>query len=75
MKEHPDEGMVRDGGIREHDRVGNNAADEAADFGRRKGDSPVIDARRNFAGVLWSVALGSSDTASLFFFCNLLGRC
>ena len=31
--------------------VGNNAADEAADFGRRRVDFPVIDARRNFSGV------------------------
>ena len=50
MKGHADERMVRDGGVREQDRVGNNAADEAADFGRRRVDFPVIDARRNFAG-------------------------
>ena len=30
---------------------GNNVADEGADFGRRRVDFPVIDARRNFAGV------------------------
>ena len=48
---HADEGMVRDGGVREQDRVGDNAADEAADFGRRRVGLPVIDARRNFSGV------------------------
>ena len=32
VKVHADEGMVRDGGVREQDRLGNNAADEAADF-------------------------------------------
>ena len=51
VKEHADEGMVREGGVREQDRLGNNAADEAADFGRRRVDFPVMDARRNFAGV------------------------
>ena len=42
--------MVRDGGVRELDRLGNNAADEAADFGRGRG-IPDIDTRRNFGGV------------------------
>ena len=51
VKGHVDECMVRDGGVRELDRLGNDAADEAADFGRRTVDFPVIDARRNFAGV------------------------
>ena len=50
VKGHADEGMVRDGGVRELDRLGNNAGDEAADFGRRRVDFPVVDARRNFAG-------------------------
>ena len=31
--------------------LGNNAAGEAGDFGRRRVDFAVIDARRNFAGV------------------------
>ena len=31
--------------------MGNKAADEAADFARRRIEFPVIDARRNFAGV------------------------
>ena len=51
VKGHADAGMVRDGGVRELDRLGSNAADEAADFGRRRVEFPVIDARRNFAGV------------------------
>ena len=37
--------------VRELDRMGNNAADVAADFGRRRIDFLVIDARRNYAGV------------------------
>ena len=49
---HADGSMVRDGGVRELDRLGNNAADEAADFGRRRVEFRVIDARRNFAGVV-----------------------
>ena len=42
---------VLDGRVREQDRVGNNAADEAADFGPRRVSHAVIDARRNFPGV------------------------
>ena len=51
VQEHADEGMVWDGGVRELDLLGNNAADEAADLGRRRVDFPVIDARRNLSGV------------------------
>ena len=50
VKGHADEGMVRDGGVREVDRVGNDLADETADFGRRRVGPAVIDARRNFCG-------------------------
>ena len=46
-----DEGMVDDGRVREVDRLGNDAADEAADFGRRRVGNAVIDARRNLSGV------------------------
>ena len=45
---HADEGMVRDGGVREIDRIGYDAADEVADFGWRRVDFLVIDARRKF---------------------------
>ena len=51
VKGHADEGTVRDGGVRELDRLGNNAADEAVDFGRRRVNFAVIDARRKVAGV------------------------
>ena len=43
--------MVLDGRVREVDRIGNNAADEAADFGRTRVGDAVIDARRNLSGV------------------------
>ena len=46
VKGHTDEGMVLDSRVREVDRLGNDAADEAADFGRRRGGNAVIDARR-----------------------------
>ena len=36
VKGHADDGMVLDGCVRDLDRLGNNAADEAADFGRRR---------------------------------------
>ena len=51
VKGHADDGMVLDGRIRDLDRLGNNAADEAADFGRRRVPVHVIDVRRNLVGV------------------------
>ena len=51
VKGHADEGMVLDGRVREVDRLGNDAADEAAAFGRRRVGPLVIDARRNLSGV------------------------
>ena len=50
VKGHADEDMVLDGRVRELDRLGNDAADEAADFGRRRVGNAVIDARRNLSG-------------------------
>ena len=43
--------MVLHGQVRGEDKLGNDAADEAADFGRRRVSPAVIDARRNFSGV------------------------
>ena len=51
VKGHADDGMVLDGGVREVDKLGNDAADEAADFGRGRIGNAVIDARRNLSGV------------------------
>ena len=51
VKGHADESMVLDGRVRDIDRLGNNAADEAADFGRRRIGIAVIDARHNLSGV------------------------
>ena len=48
---HADEALVRAGGARDLDRLGNDGADEAADFGRWRVSWWVIDARRNFSGV------------------------
>ena len=48
---HADQGMVLDGRVRELDRLGNDTADEAADFGRRRFDHAVIGVERNFSGV------------------------
>ena len=47
----PEEEMVREHRVREQDRVGNDRAGEAADFGRRRAEPRVIDGRRNLAGV------------------------
>ena len=52
VKGHADEDMVADGRVRALDRLGNNAADEAADFGRRRIGPAVIDARRKFVWCL-----------------------
>ena len=43
--------MVVDGRVRDLDLLGNSAADEAADFGRRRVRVHVIDARRNLVRV------------------------
>ena len=51
VKGHASEDMVVDGRVRDLDRLGNKAADEAADFGRRRVPVHVIDARRNLVGV------------------------
>ena len=50
VRGHADEGMVFDGRVRDFVRIGNNAADEAADFGPRRVGSAVIEARRNLSG-------------------------
>ena len=51
VKGHADEAMVLDGRVKELDRLGDNAAYEAADFGRGRVGNAVIDARRNLSGV------------------------
>ena len=51
VKGHAGDAVVLDGRVREDDRLGNDAADEAADFGRWRVGNAVIDARRNLSGV------------------------
>ena len=51
VKEHADKEMVLVGQVRKLDWLGNNTADDSADFGRRRVDPVVIDARRNLSGV------------------------
>ena len=51
VKGHADEVMVLDGRVGELDRLGNDAADEAADFSRRRVGNAVVGARRNLSGV------------------------
>ena len=51
VKGHADEDMVLHGQVRREDKLGNDAADEAADFGRTRVSPAVIDARRNLSGV------------------------
>ena len=55
VKGHADDGMVQHGQVRREDKLGNDAADETADFGRRRVSPVVIDARRNFVWGLWSL--------------------
>ena len=59
---HADEGMVLDGRVREQDRLGNNVADEAADFGRKRVGPAVVDAGRNLSGFVVGILL--------FWICN-----
>ena len=51
VKGHADQGMVLGCRVGEMNRLRNNAADDAADFGRRRVGNAVIDARRNLSGV------------------------
>ena len=53
VKGHADEALFRAGrgGAPDLDRLGNNGADEAADFGRRRVPWWIIDARRNYSEV------------------------
>ena len=50
-KGHADDGIILHGRVRGEDKLGNDAADEAADFGRRRVSLAVIDACRNLSGV------------------------
>ena len=43
VKGHAEEAMVLHGRVREDDRIGNNAADETADFGRRRAVLSLLD--------------------------------
>ena len=51
VKGHADEALVRAGAVRGLDKLGNDGADEAADFGRGRVPWWVIDAWRNLSGV------------------------
>ena len=51
VKGHADEALVSCWGAPDLDRLGNNGADEAADFGRRRVPWWIIDARRDYSGV------------------------
>ena len=48
VKGHADDDMVAVGRVRVEDRVGNDLADRAADFGRRRVSDLVMDVRRRF---------------------------
>ena len=48
VKGHADDDMVAVGRVRVEDRVGNDLADRAADFGRRRVSDFVMDVRRRF---------------------------
>ena len=52
VKGHADEALVRAGAVRGLDKMVNDGADEAADFGRRRVPWWVIDAWRNLSGLL-----------------------
>ena len=49
VKGHADESLVRRGQVRELDKVGNDMADRAADFGRRRVACGILDARRHLS--------------------------
>ena len=69
VKGHADDGMVLHGQVRREDKMGNDAVDEAADFGRRRVCLAVIDARRNLSGVCgrWYLVVLDLHRFSLLF--------
>ena len=66
VKGHADEGMVLLRRVREVDKLCNDAADEAAAFGRRRVGNAVIDARRNLSGVCGRWCPGILDLHRFF---------
>ena len=66
VKGHADDAMVLHGQVRRDDKLGNDAADEAADFGRRRVSPAVIDARRNLSWGLCSLVPCCSGSSSFF---------
>ena len=67
VKGHADEALVRTGTVRGLYKLGNDGADEAADFGRRRVPWWVVDARRNLSGVLLQMASCCPCLASLLY--------
>ena len=65
---HADEAFVRAGGARDLDMLGNNGADEAGDFGRRRVLWWIIDARQKLFWGVCSLAPDCPRPASVFFF-------
>ena len=61
-KGHVDDEIVRTGSVRAVDKVGNDLADRAADYGRRRVPELVIDLRRRMC----LLVLFSSGATSLF---------
>ena len=61
VKGHADEALVLDGRVGEIDRLGNNAADEAADFGRRRVVLSLM--RVVICRGLWTLVLRYSEKA------------
>ena len=49
VKGHAEEGLVREGRVRELDKIGNDMADRAADLGRRRVAVGTLDARRHLS--------------------------
>ena len=49
VKGHADEGLVRDGRVRELDKIGNDMADQAADLGRRRVWAALESDRKSFS--------------------------
>ena len=49
VKGHADEGLLRDGRVREIEKVGNDLADRAADLGRRRVGAVLANNRKSFS--------------------------
>ena len=68
VKGHADDDMIAVGRVGVEDRIGNDLADRAADFGRRRVSDLIIDVRRRFLCLFFLVSC--CFRTSSFLYCH-----